>query len=510
MLCRSLALTVLAAFAPAAVSLAQDHPLASVPQSLSLQEALDLANENSPIYRQTQNNRGPVAWGVRNAAASMFLPRFTVGGVVAYSGPGSQNLLTTSFVQPSGTIFSQYSLELDWSFSGQMLSQLGLARAQLAATDADVTGARMALRSAVVTQYLAVLEAQDKVGLAKAQEEQADQALRLAQALYQVGQRPALDVRQAEVQKGQADVALLQAQQAVTVEKLRLFQQMGVPAPDDPSVVSLSDTLPVVEPTWQLQDLLTEAQDHNPDLNALKARHTADVWNERAVKSEWLPTFSLSAGWSGYTQHFTDLNPVVANALANAQQSAVAQANQCAYTNANLVNPGATPETCPSTTLSAADSANITEGIRTQYPTVGLFDFSRYSRRPFSVQVGVSFPIFTQFSRPLRASQAAADAEDAWERVRERTLEVRTDVSAAYYDVQTAYRTVAMQRTNRAAAQEALRMATERYRVDGGTFAEVLAAQATARQAEQDYINAIYAYHRDVVTLETAVGRPLR
>ena len=247
---RSLVLAVLAIIGPAGVALAQDRPLPSVPQSLTLQQAIDLANQYSPVYRRSENGRPPAAWGVRNALASMFLPEFSVDGYVGYSGPGSQNFLTASFVQPSGTIFSQYSLGLSWSFSGNMLSQLGLKRAQLAAADADITGERMALRAAVAGQYLTVLEKQDDARLTEAQQQRADEALRLAQALYRVGQKPALDVRQADVQKGQADVALLQAQHAVTVEKLRLFQPLGVPAPDGASVGSLSVTRAGTEPGW--------------------------------------------------------------------------------------------------------------------------------------------------------------------------------------------------------------------------------------------------------------------
>ena len=53
---------------------------------------------------------------------------------------------------------------------------------------------------------------------------------------------------------GQARVALLQAEQLVTVEKLRLFQQLGVPAPEDPATVTLSDTFPIVDPSWGLTD----------------------------------------------------------------------------------------------------------------------------------------------------------------------------------------------------------------------------------------------------------------
>lgn len=507
---RTLIVAALASLAVVSRGMAQDRPLPSVPQSLGLQEAIDLAAQYNPLYRQTANNRGPAAWGVRNALASTFLPGFTASGGVQYSGSGSQNFLSQSFKQPSGTLGSSYSFTLSWQLSGQTLSQPGLARAQLSAADAEITGARMNLRSGIVNQYLSVLQAQDNVRLTEAQQKRADEALRLAQARYQVGQTTILDVRQAEVLKGRADVAVLQAQQTVTVEKLRLFQQMGVAAPEDPSVVSPSDTFPVVEATWNLENLLTEAEENNPDLNSLKARHNAAVWTERATKSEWLPTFSFSAGWSGFTQHFTNLSPVIGNALESAKLDASDAATQCQYVNTALLNPGQTPLLCPSSTLSAADTALITQRVQNLYPTVGLFDFGSYTSQPFFARVGVTIPIFTQFNRPLRASQAGAQADDAQEQVRARTLQVRTDVSQAYYGLQTAYRTIAIQQTNRAAAQEQLRLATEQYRVGSATFLNVLDAQAAAQQAEADYIRAVYDYHRAIVSLETAVGRPLR
>ncbi len=507
---RTLILATLGLLALAAPGAAQEPGLPSVPQSLSLQDAVDLAAQNNPLYRQTANNRGPAAWGVRNALASTFLPSFTASGGVQYSGKGSQNFLSQSFVQPSGTLGSSYSLSLNWQLSGQTLSQPGLARAQLSAADAEITGARMNLRSGVVNQYLSVLQAQDGVRLSEAQQKRADEALRLAQARYQVGQTTILDVRQAEVQKGRADVGLIQAQQAVLVEKLRLFQQMGVAAPEDPSVVSLPDTFPVVEPTWNLGDLLTEAEENNPDLNSLKARFNAASWSERAAKSEWLPTFSFSAGWSAFTQHFTNLNPVVTNALVAAQQDASDAAVQCQYVNTALLNPGQTPLPCPATTLSAADTAVITQQVRDRYPAVSVFDFPNYTRQPFFARVGVTIPIFTQFGRPLRASQAGAQADDAREQVRARSLQVRTDVSQAHYALQTAYRTIGIQQTNRAAAQEQLRLATEQYRVGSGTFLNLLDAQLASQQADADYIRAVYDYHRAIAQLETAVGRPLR
>ena len=54
---------------PAAVAVAQ-QPTTKTPTAtagLSLSDAIALAREKSPAYRQAENNRGPAAWGVRVA-----------------------------------------------------------------------------------------------------------------------------------------------------------------------------------------------------------------------------------------------------------------------------------------------------------------------------------------------------------------------------------------------------------------------------------------------------------
>jgi outer membrane protein TolC len=475
----------------------QDRPLPAVPQSLGVEEAIALALEYSPTLRQTVNDRGPAAWGVRNAYAS-FLPAFTASGGVSYSGAGSQTFLTQEFVQPSSTIGSSYRLSLAWQLSGRTFSQPGLARAQLNAADASASGARLNLRAEIMGQYLAVLQAQEQVALAEVQVRRNEENLRLARARYEVGQTTVLDVRRAEVERGVSQVALLQAQQSVTVEKLRLFQQMGVAAPDDPAVVTLSDTFPIVEPRWTLQDLLASADAQNPDLNALRAQESAAKWGERAAKSAWLPTLSFSAGWSGFTQQFTDPSVLIKSA----QARAATNERQCVYTNAVLINPGAPQIDCSLFAFTPEEE----QAIRNQN---SVFPF-QFRNNPFSAGIFVSLPIFTQFGRSLDVSQAAAQADDAREAVRARALQVRTGVSQAYYALLTAHETIRVRETNRTAAQEALRLATERYRVGSGTFFELLDAQLAAQQAEADYISAVYDYHRAIASLEAAVGRPLR
>ena len=71
-----------------AVAAAQQTPL--TPAALSLADAIAIARDQNPAYRQALNNRGPAAWGVRNAFTSLFIPSVTTAAGMTYTGPGSQ------------------------------------------------------------------------------------------------------------------------------------------------------------------------------------------------------------------------------------------------------------------------------------------------------------------------------------------------------------------------------------------------------------------------------------
>ena len=72
------------------------------------------------------------------------------------------------------------------------------------------------------------------------------------------------------------------------------------------------------------------------------------------------------------------------------------------------------------------------------------------------------------------------------------------------------FQAIAVEAANREAARDQLRLAQDRYRLGAGTSLEVSDAQNAVQQAEGDYVNAVYDYHKAVAALEAAVGRPLR
>ena len=493
-----------------AVGPAQDSAQAPVPSrsvGLSLAEALQQARANSPMYRQALNDAGPAKWGVRNAYGSL-LPSVTASSDFGYTGSGESNFGGGLVLPTSAFLTSGYSLGLLWQISGRNLQAPSQQRALQRATDEDIGAAGVGLTAEISTQYLTTLQAGAQVAVARQQVRRNEDFLGLARARHQVGQATLLDVRQAEVIKGTSDVALLRAVQAENEAKLDLLRRMGVEPPVSIDQIVLTDSFPVTPPTFQLDSLLALSERQNPVLRSLRARGHAARLDVRAAKADFLPTLSLRAGWSGFTQQFTNQDLLLSQELSNAQ----AQAADCEFNNA--VRTGLSLGGQTGNCFSAAGLVDgggalldpVAQQIRNQN---SVFPFS-FTGQPFGANLTVSLPIFTGFSRSLRLSQARAQEDDAEEEVRARRLQVRTDVHSRYLGLETSFRAIAVQGASREAARDQLRLAQDRYRLGAGTALEVSDAQNSVQRAEGDYVNAVYDYHKAIAALEAAVGRPLR
>ncbi|MEO8199201.1 MAG: TolC family protein [Gemmatimonadota bacterium] len=502
------ALSVLLLGLPA-VARAQDStmvPAVTPAATLTLGEALEQAKGNSPTYRQTLNDAGPARWAVRNAYGN-FIPSVSVNGGVGYTGSGQSNFGGGFIRATSPIVTSNYGLNLQWQLDGSILSGPAQQKANQLATEEDISGAGSVLKFDVTTQYFNSLQASAQVGVNRQAVQRQDDFLKLAQAKYQVGQSTLIDVRKAEVLKGQAEVSLLRAIQTDNEAKLELFRRIGVVPPVAVDRIALTDSFPVTEPSYNLAQLLTTASEQNPALRALQARENAANWQVRAAKSQYLPTISVQAGWSGFSQRVTDEQSIIDNAFAGALSSAA----QCDLDNqirAGL-NPPLPPLNCNSdfndatrTQLNNSLQQSILAGNN-----VGLLDFQS---QPFRVSLTVSLPIFTGFGRTLRLSQARANQDDLEEGVRARGLQVRSEVESRYLAIGTSYRAIVVQAANREAARDQLRLEQDRYRLGSGTSLELSTAQSDVVRAEGDYITAVYDYHKAIAALEAAVGRPLR
>ncbi|MEZ4413558.1 MAG: TolC family protein [Gemmatimonadales bacterium] len=484
---------------------------------ISLQDAISSALAKNPGYLQWLNNESPANLAVKSAYAS-FIPSASVSGGFNYTGSGSSNFGGTNVVKTSASVGSNYSIDLNWTLDGRVLNTPGQTRANLRATKEQIAAANVQLRAAVNTAYLNVLQTNARIEVVTQQVARNRVFLDLAKARYQVGQATMLDTRQAEVTLGQSEVDLLVARQQNADARLELFQLMGVTAPEGFETIALTDSFPVTEPSYSLNDLLSKASEVNPNLKAAVASADASGYNLSAVKSEYFPSLRASANWSGYTQEYTDDQSLVNQAYASASGAAA----NCTFQNQIIQgltygpggipgqpNGGIIPDCYAYSGLNATGTALDPIVSQQIIDNNNTFPWN-FTTQPFQIFAGISLPIFNGLQRETRVSQAKAQRDDATEEVRAQSLLVRRQVTSRYLAIGAAYQAIGVAEENKAAAADQLRLAQDRYRLGQGTALELSDAEGAVQRADGTYVDAIYGYHKAVVALEEAVGQPLR
>jgi outer membrane protein len=489
---------------------AQQRPDSTGP-ILTIDEALRLAVRNNPTHQATLNDRSTAAAAVR-AAYGRLLPGSDLFFQTSFREGGVQTFQGIDFPS-SGQRSAFYQIGLDYQLSMSNLLGPKVEKARRDAVEADITGSEQTVRTTITQQYLTALQAEANAGLQDSLVGTAQAQLELATLKLQVGSGTQLDVRRAEVTLGQQRVAALQAHNTAEVEKLRLFQQMGV---DQPPNVRLATTFEMREPNMSVDQMLAMANRQNPQLLALRARDKAAGASVQQARAQYLPTLSISTGWSGFAREASDLQLLEQNAIADAQAQANSLRSRCFNTDSirsgaglpartSPISPGL-PLACDEIVFSPAIASAIRSQIRADNQA---FPFG-FETQPRALNFSLSLPLFNGFQREQQVQVAQAQRNDARFLARARELQLKQEVSAAYMTLTTARRTIELQEQNAATAREELRLAEERYKVGAATFLEVTTARDSFQRAEQARITAIFDYHRAFAALENAVGRPLR
>jgi len=464
--------------------------------TLTIAQAVASARRNNPDFQAARNNLRNASLELRSAYGAL-LPRLSANLSGQYQQGGQQFFNGVSLSANSDVMQSQYSIGLQYSVNAASFITPGVQRANSAAVAADIAGAAENLSALVKQDYLTALQSLAQAELQDSLVASARVQLDLAQARAQVGTGTLLDVRRAEVALSQQQVALLQARNQNEIDRLRLFQQMGVPQPANVRLVSVFN---VGDPLPALDTILSLARQQNPGVVALRAReHVADLTVKRE-KTAYTPTLTLSTGVGGYTYQYRD-----PNFLVNQAQASTAAARSSCVATQEVRQAVGLPNTlaqCASIAFTPAMASSLRDQ-NSQFPFA-------FTPAPRSVSAQLSLPIFDGFAREQRVQESKVARENARYGVRSRELALTADVTAAYLSLQTAQQTVALQQENSAKARQELDFVQNEYAVGLATFLDLTTSRAAFAQAEADRINAVYNYHKAFAVLESAVGRPLR
>lgn len=464
--------------------------------SLSLNDALALAKANNPTYLQSLNGRARAGTALRSAYGTL-LPQASTSFSTGFRQGLPQFFGGVEFGANANTISSSWGLNFSYAISAGAIQALKAYKAQVDASDQDVTGADQLLRANVTQQYILTLQTIARAALQDSLMLSNQLQLDLARAKEGVGTATSLDTKRAEVAVGQNQVAALKAHNVADVAMLQLFQLLGVPMP---ASVTLTTVFRVDEPKLDVGQLLDLASKGNPVLRALQLRENAANATFHAAQSQYAPTLSLGANLGGNASQYTNSDYLVNQAQAQSLQSQASCFSQDSLRRgAGLASIGAR---CSALVFTDAQA----QALRTSNNTYPF----KFTSQPYTLSALLSLPLFNGFSREQQVQDAASNRSDARYNVRAQQLKLTADVTSAYTTLVADYRTVKLQEINSARALEALQLAQERYRVGLNSLVDLQAARADYQQAESDRIDAIYEYHRAFAAMESAVGRPLR
>lgn len=472
----------------------------TMPDELTLEEAIDLAKANNPVFLSTANDQAAANWQVRESYAQ-FLPSVTASGFGSWQESGAQRFGTIVFEdQITDWAFSGYSLNFGMTLDGNTIFGLGNARANRSATQERIRSAEFDLESTVALQYMSVLRAQDQVDVAQRQLDRARQNMQIVQTRVSTGAVAGTDGKQAEVDLGRADVGLIRAERDLRQARLVLSERIGVQVPGD---VRLSSAFDVFEPDFDLDELMRYSMEDHPSLRSFRAQESATRAAARqASSSQYLPSVRLSASVSGQAQEALNEDFVVNQAMSRA----AGQVSNCEFEhtlNNGLMGglPGFDNPDCSEFLFSDAARAEALSQNRA-FP----FEFTSI---PMRATLQVSLPIFTGFSRERQVSQANNFAEDAEHNRRAEELRLTTMVTNAYDNLVSQLLVVEGEARNRTLAEEQLQLQQRRYALGAADLLLLMDAQTTMTTADQAYLDAVYEFHYSLIVLEAAVGRPL-
>jgi outer membrane protein len=462
---------------------------------LTLEEATQLALKNNPQHLQVRSNRDRAGNSLRTSYGAL-LPSASSSFSASYREGRQQLFEGTAFGAASDVLSSSAGVNVSLNLSGSTLLGPRQARASLEAADLNVTSSEQLVRMTVAEDYLNVLQAQGQAALQDTLLVNVQAQLDLARARQQVGAATILDVRNAEVQVGRQQVAVLRARNGVELATLQLFQAIGVP---EQAGARLTTSFPMSEPTLQLPELLDMARKGNPALNRLRAQESAAGIGVTSARTAWIPSLNLSTGLNGYTSEQTNVD----SQIEQARLQSLAARSSCFTTDSIRRGAGLSGfSTCSGINFTDAQ-ANALRDANSQFPFA-------FTRSPFTYSASLSFPLFNGFQRERQIQEAQLSRNDARYALRDQELRLTSDVTSGYRNLTTAYQVVRLNEQNQQAAREALQLAQERYRVGANTFLDVTQAQSNFQQAATDLINSIYDFHKAYAALENAVGRPLR
>lgn len=247
--------------------------------------------ERNPRLEAAQRGIDAARQG-RNSRIGPFLP--TVTGSYSYSFTSRPRPLGTPPALSPNLYSLAFNVQQNLFTGGRVFNEFRRSQLTLEQEETNYINEELSLVLTVQENFLNLLGAQENVRSAQDSVTRLRSQLQVTQAFYDVGLRPRLDVLQAEVDLGEAEDALLQAQNDVDTQRARLATLMDMEL-DAPLV--FEGVLRYTPFEIPLEACLTEAYSNRPDLQIFQRAINIARKDSYIAGSVMLPQVAASIDW---------------------------------------------------------------------------------------------------------------------------------------------------------------------------------------------------------------------
>jgi|1185.fasta_scaffold10140_2 outer membrane protein len=267
-------------------------------RKISLDEAISLAQRNSPQAIQAAGTER-TSKAARTSAIGAILPsaNLSAGHVIQLGGNTArlnQNGELVAVAQkPTNTL--GLGLNMTLFDGGQKLYDLRTAKSQIEAAEANTVAVKYNVALGVKQQYYAVLAAIESEDAARLQMAQATEQFKTSVAKVRAGVATRSDSLRGVIQVGNAQLALITAQNNKESADAALTRMVGSPVPVTADPASIQENLAALPDSAELAKLAL----NGPAVEQAQANVEAAREATKASKATYLPSLSASYSRSG-------------------------------------------------------------------------------------------------------------------------------------------------------------------------------------------------------------------
>ncbi len=279
----------------AALVVAASPGMAQVERVVSLEEAIELAVAADPLLVGAEATVTQASAGVLQSTGA-WLPTLSLNS--GYSNSSNQRFDQTTGQLVSESYTSQIQASYEIFSAGRRWNDRRSSTAELTSARAGSRAQRFQTILATKERFYEAAAGEEVLAAAQTRLERAHQQVDFARTRLEIGNATRSDLLRAELEVGNAELAVIDAESALRTARLELGRLLGVDGEVQPTDAPLPETAPRLP---EIAVLAARAEAASPSAVAAQATLSArrsDIWSAR---SQYLPTLRITGGYDWFS-----------------------------------------------------------------------------------------------------------------------------------------------------------------------------------------------------------------